>query len=121
MDAGARHTLPASLGGNDPFATADPSGQFEVVSRHTAQGIVMKTVTRMLLDLSVRKKLLGGFGLILFITLATAWIGNTSLDSTLDRIDSLLGVSEIDANLMRARQQERTTCCATIKPPCSRP
>ena len=107
MDAGARLTLPASLGGNDPFATADPSGQFEVVSRHTAQGIVMKTVTRMLLDLSVRKKLLGGFGLILFITLATAWIGNTSLDSTLDRIDSLLGVSEIDANLMRARQQEK--------------
>lgn len=67
----------------------------------------MNTVTRMLLDLSVRKKLLGGFGLILIITLVTAWIGNASLDSTLNRIDSLLGVSEIDANLMRARQQEK--------------
>jgi methyl-accepting chemotaxis protein len=67
----------------------------------------MNTVTRMLLDLSVRIKLLGGFGLILLITLATAWIGNSSLNSTLNRIDNLLGVSEIDANLMRARQQEK--------------
>jgi methyl-accepting chemotaxis protein len=66
----------------------------------------MNTVSRMLLDLSVRKKLLGSFGLILIITLVTAWIGNASLDSTLHRIDNLLGVSEIDANLMRARQQE---------------
>jgi len=67
----------------------------------------MNTVSRMLLDLSVRKKLLGSFGLILIITLVTAWIGNASLDSTLHRIDNLLGVSEIDANLMRARQQEK--------------
>ena len=67
----------------------------------------MNTVKRMLLDLSVRKKLLGGFGLILLITLATAWIGNSSLNSTLNRIDNLLGVSEIDAQLMRARQQEK--------------
>ena len=67
----------------------------------------MNTVKRMLLDLSVRKKLLGGFGLILLITLATAWIGNSSLNNTLDRIDNLLGVSEIDTQLMRARQQEK--------------
>nr|WP_322981359.1 methyl-accepting chemotaxis protein [Pseudomonas sp. C11] len=67
----------------------------------------MNIVNRMLLDLSVRKKLLGGFGLILLITLATAWIGNSSLNSTLDRIDNLLGVSEIDTQLMRARQQEK--------------
>jgi methyl-accepting chemotaxis protein len=45
--------------------------------------------------------------LILLITLATAWIGNSSLNNTLDRIDNLLGVSEIDTQLMRARQQEK--------------
>ncbi|VXC73505.1 Methyl-accepting chemotaxis protein [Pseudomonas sp. 8Z] len=67
----------------------------------------MNTITHTLLNMSVRKKLLGGFGLILVITLATAWIGNNSLNSTLKRIDNLLGVSEIDTTLLRARQHEK--------------
>ncbi|WAJ38749.1 methyl-accepting chemotaxis protein [Pseudomonas sp. GOM7] len=67
----------------------------------------MNVLTSLLLDLSVRKKLLGGFGLILLITLATVWIGSSSLNTTLERIDSLMGVGEINTNLLMARQQEK--------------
>ena len=67
----------------------------------------MNTLTRILLDLSVRKKLLGGFTLLLFITLGTVWIGSSSLETTLRRIDLLLGVDEINTNLLQARQQEK--------------
>ncbi|MFP6847456.1 MAG: methyl-accepting chemotaxis protein [Pseudomonas sp.] len=63
--------------------------------------------TKILLDLSIRKKLLSGFGLILIITLAIAWIGQQSLNTTLKRINTLRSVSDIDASLTRARQQEK--------------
>ena len=67
----------------------------------------MNALTSLLLDLSVRKKLLGGFGLLLLITLGTVWIGSASLNLTLARIDSLLGVDEINTHLLQARQQEK--------------
>ncbi|RMH85282.1 methyl-accepting chemotaxis protein [Pseudomonas sp. AOB-7] len=60
-----------------------------------------------LLDLSVRKKLLAGFGLVLLITLGIAWISQASLSSTLQRFDTLLGVNEIDTKLSQARQEEK--------------
>jgi methyl-accepting chemotaxis protein len=63
--------------------------------------------TKILLDLSIRKKLLSGFGLILIITLAIAWIGQQSLTTTLKRINTLRSVSNIDASLTHARQQEK--------------
>ncbi|GLX14003.1 chemotaxis transducer [Pseudomonas straminea] len=64
-------------------------------------------VTNLLLNMSVRKKLLSGFGLVLIITLAIVWVGQSALHTTLQRIDILLGVSSIDGKLSQARQQEK--------------
>ncbi len=65
------------------------------------------SLTNLLLDMSVRKKLFAGFGLILVITLAIVWVGQSALQTTLRRFDVLLGVSSIDAKLTQARQQEK--------------
>ena len=67
----------------------------------------MNTLARVLLDLSVRKKLMAGFGLILLITLCTVWIGHWALETSLTRFDNLLGVNAIDGKLSQARQQEK--------------
>ena len=67
----------------------------------------MNTLARVLLDLSVRKKLMAGFGLILLITLCTVWIGHWALETSLTRFDNLLGVNAIDSKLTEARQQEK--------------
>ena len=67
----------------------------------------MNTLARVLLDLSVRKKLMAGFGLILLITLCIAWIGHWALETSLTRFDNLLGVNAIDSKLTQARQQEK--------------
>ncbi|SHM13406.1 HAMP domain-containing methyl-accepting chemotaxis protein [Phytopseudomonas punonensis] len=64
-------------------------------------------VGNLLLNMSVRKKLFSGFGLVLLITLAIVWVGHSALQTTLQRIDILLGVSSIDAKLNQARQQEK--------------
>jgi methyl-accepting chemotaxis protein len=57
--------------------------------------------------MSVRLKLLLGFGLILSITLGIVWLGQATLATTLIRIDTLLGVYAIDSQLLQARQQEK--------------
>ncbi|MEO9333683.1 methyl-accepting chemotaxis protein [Ectopseudomonas guguanensis] len=67
----------------------------------------MNTLARVLLDLSVRKKLMAGFGLIMLITLCTVWIGHRALETSLTRFDNLLGVNAIDSKLSQARQQEK--------------
>lgn len=64
-------------------------------------------IGRLLLNMSIRKKLLSGFGIILTITLVIVWVGQSTLQSTLQRFDVLLGVSSIDAKLTQARQQEK--------------
>ncbi len=65
------------------------------------------SVSSFILDMSVRKKLLSGFGLVLVITLGVAGLGYNSLESTLSRFDTLLKVNEIDSKLSLARQQEK--------------
>ena len=65
------------------------------------------SIANLLLNMSVRKKLLSGFGLILAITLAIVWVGQSALQTTLRRFDILLGVNSIDARLTEARQQEK--------------
>ena len=65
------------------------------------------SVSNLVLDMSVRKKLLSGFGLVLVITLGVAGLGFSSLESTLSRFDTLLKVNEIDSKLSLARQQEK--------------
>ena len=64
-------------------------------------------LSNLILDMSVRKKLLSGFGLVLAITLVIATLGYSSLESTLSRFDTLLKVNEIDSKLSMARQQEK--------------
>lgn len=64
-------------------------------------------VSNLILDMSVRKKLLSGFGLVLAITLGIAWISYGTLESTLGRFDTLLKVNEIDSKLSLARQEEK--------------
>ena len=61
----------------------------------------------LLLDLSVRKKLLCGFGLVLLITLGVALTSQRALESTLWRFDMLLRVNQIDSTLAHARQDEK--------------
>ncbi len=65
------------------------------------------SIANLLLNMSVKKKLFSGFGLILAITLAIVWVGQSALQTTLRRFDILLGVSSIDAKLTEARQQEK--------------
>jgi methyl-accepting chemotaxis protein len=57
--------------------------------------------------MSVRKKLLSGFGLVLAITLCIAWVSYGALENTLGRFDILLKVNEIDSKLSLARQEEK--------------
>ncbi len=59
------------------------------------------------LDMSVRKKLLTGFGLVLLICVLVALVSFSALDSTLKRFDTLLKVNDIDTKLYQARQNEK--------------
>lgn len=59
------------------------------------------------LDMSVRKKLLTGFSLVLMINILVALIGFSALDSTLKRFDTLLKVNDIDTKLYQVRQNEK--------------
>ena len=65
------------------------------------------SVTKLLLNMSVRTKLFSGFGLVLVITLAVVYVGQSALQTTLRRVDILLGVSSLNATLYQARQQEK--------------
>ena len=67
----------------------------------------MKGLRSLLLDLSVRRKLLAGFGLVLFITLVIAWISYQALDSVFERFAKLNHVAEIKALVADARQGEK--------------
>ncbi|HEX5841026.1 MAG TPA: hypothetical protein VFY62_00975, partial [Pseudomonas sp.] len=59
----------------------------------------MHYLSHLLLNLSVRKKLLAGFSLILAITLCVVGISLSVLDSTQSRFEDLLAVNEIDTKL----------------------
>lgn len=59
------------------------------------------------LDMSVRKKLFTGFGLVLMICLLVALVSFSALDSTLKRFDTLLKVNDIDTKLYQVRQSEK--------------
>lgn len=59
------------------------------------------------LDMSVRKKLLTGFSLVLLICVLVALVSFSALDSTLKRFDTLLKVNDIDTKLYQARQNEK--------------
>jgi methyl-accepting chemotaxis protein len=61
----------------------------------------------LLLDISVRRKLLLGFGLVLMITLAIAWISYQALDTVLERFAKLSQVAEIKGLVAEARQNEK--------------
>lgn len=67
----------------------------------------MRYLSYLLLHLSVRKKLLAGFSLILAITLCVVWVSLSVLNSTQRRFDDLLMVNEIDAKLNEAQLQEK--------------
>lgn len=67
----------------------------------------MKGLRSLLLDLSVKRKLLTGFGLVLVITLVIAGISYQSLDSVFDRFGKLNRVAEIKALVADARLDEK--------------
>ncbi|QCY12427.1 methyl-accepting chemotaxis protein [Pseudomonas sp. MPC6] len=59
------------------------------------------------LDMSVRKKLLTGFGLVLSVNLLVALVSFDALDRTLKRFDTVLKVRELDTRLYQVRQHEK--------------
>jgi methyl-accepting chemotaxis protein len=67
----------------------------------------MNRFRSLLLDISVRRKLLLGFGLVLMITLAIAWISYQALDMVLERFAKLSQVAEIKGLVAEARQNEK--------------
>ncbi|GAB6387854.1 HAMP domain-containing methyl-accepting chemotaxis protein [Stutzerimonas marianensis] len=67
----------------------------------------MSGLRSLLLDLSVRRKLLAGFGVVLTITLIIAWISYESLNSVFDRFGKINQVADIKALVADARQGEK--------------
>ncbi|WPC03889.1 methyl-accepting chemotaxis protein [Pseudomonas benzenivorans] len=67
----------------------------------------MHYLSHLLLNLSVRKKLLAGFSLILAITLCVVGISLSVLDTTQSRFEDLLAVNEIDTKLSEAQLNEK--------------
>ncbi|MDE3736527.1 HAMP domain-containing methyl-accepting chemotaxis protein [Metapseudomonas resinovorans] len=65
------------------------------------------SIKRFFNDLSVRQKLLTGFGLVLAITLLVAWTSWRALEGALHRFDILLRVNDIDTKLYQVRQHEK--------------
>ncbi|RII78262.1 methyl-accepting chemotaxis protein [Pseudomonas monteilii] len=63
----------------------------------------MRYLKTLLLDLSVRWKLLLGFGLMLSITLLVTWVSLSLYQTTLKSVDSLLGVNRMNLALSQAR------------------
>jgi methyl-accepting chemotaxis protein len=59
------------------------------------------------LDMSVRKKLLTGFGLVLLINILIALVSFDALDRTLKRFDMVLKVKDLDTRLYQVRQNEK--------------
>ncbi|MCE1116809.1 methyl-accepting chemotaxis protein [Pseudomonas sp. NMI795_08] len=58
-------------------------------------------------DLSVRKKMLAGFGLTLSITFGVVWASLSALDTTLQRFEDLLEVNAINVGLKEAQLFEK--------------
>lgn len=67
----------------------------------------MNRFRSLLLDISVRRKLLLAFGLILTITMAIAWISYQALDTVLERFAKLSKVAEVKGLVANARQNEK--------------
>jgi methyl-accepting chemotaxis protein len=64
-------------------------------------------ISTFLLDLSVRKKLLGGFSIVLLITLGIAAISYNALGALLERFAKLNQVASINTLVYQARQGEK--------------
>ena len=64
-------------------------------------------VRRLLVDLSVGKKLLCGFGLVLFLTIAVMGTGFFALNSVLGQYRQVMQLSTIDTLILQARRSER--------------
>ena len=67
----------------------------------------MSGLRGLFLDLNVRRKLLVGFGLVLAITLAIAWISYQALNTVLDRFAKLSQIAEIKTLVSQARLEEK--------------
>ncbi len=67
----------------------------------------MNGLRSLLLDLSVKRKLLTGFGLVLAITLVIAALSYQSLDSVFERFGKLNRVADIKALVSDARMDEK--------------
>lgn len=67
----------------------------------------MNGLRSLLLDLSVKRKLLSGFGLVLLITLIIAWLSYQSLHAVFERFAKLNQVAEIKSLVADARQDEK--------------
>ena len=64
-------------------------------------------VTRLFVDLSVGKKLLLGFGLVLLLTVAVTGSGFVAVQAVMQGHAQSLGLSTIDAQILTARRLER--------------
>lgn len=62
---------------------------------------------RLLADLSVSKKLMSGFGLVLLLTVAVTGSGFLAVQAVLEGHASTSGLSTIDAEVLQARRAER--------------
>jgi methyl-accepting chemotaxis protein len=65
------------------------------------------SAARLLADLSVGKKLICGFGLVLLLTVAVTGSGFLAVQAVLDGHASTSGLSAIDAEVLQARRAER--------------
>ncbi|SFR56153.1 methyl-accepting chemotaxis protein [Marinobacter gudaonensis] len=68
----------------------------------------MAHVTQWFLDLSVRMKLMAGFGLVLLLTCGVAGAGLLAIDGIMDRANLVKQVARIHASLGLVREREKT-------------
>ena len=67
----------------------------------------MEPVLNSLTNLSVGKKLIGGFGLVLLLTLGVAGTGFVAVDEILGRARQIEQLSSVNASILAARGAER--------------
>ncbi|UCJ15949.1 methyl-accepting chemotaxis protein [Pseudomonas sp. MM211] len=68
---------------------------------------MLHSATRLFVDLSVGKKLLMGFGLVLLLTVAVTGSGFVAVQAVMKGHAQSLGLSTIDAQILGARRMER--------------
>lgn len=68
---------------------------------------MLPAITSCFLNMSVRKKLLAGFSLVLLISLVVALVSFSALENTLKRLEILLRVNDINTKIYQVRQNEK--------------